>query len=192
MKKYVILLPLLALLNTAGAQTGQPDQEAMMKKWMDYMTPGDMHKMLESFNGKWEGEISMWMAPDAPPTKTKGICTNTMILGGRYQESTYAAEFNGMPFEGKSLMAYDKIKNVFINTWIDNMGTGLMHIMGTYDAKTKTITMRGKMVDPMSGLDNDIRQTLKIIDDKHQLMEMYNTPPNGKEMKSMEIRYTKM
>jgi len=72
------------------------------------------------------------------------------------------------------------------------MGTGLMCLQGPYDPKTKTITLRGKMVDPMSGLDTDVRETFKIVDDKHQVMEMYNTPPKGKETKSMEIKYTRM
>ena len=190
MKKYFILFPLAGLLTTASAQT-QPSQDEMMKKWTDYMTPGAMHKMLESFNGKWDGDITMWMSPDAP-SKSKGTCINTMILGGRYQESTSIGDFGGMPFEGRSLVAYDNIKKVFISTWIDNMGTGVMHLEGPYDPKTKTITLRGKMVEPMSGTDIDVRETLKIIDDKHQVLEMYNTPPKGKETKSMEIKYTRM
>lgn len=40
-----------------------------MKAWMTYMTPGDMHKMLAESEGEWNEDITMWMAPGAPPLK---------------------------------------------------------------------------------------------------------------------------
>jgi Protein of unknown function (DUF1579) len=46
-----------------------------------------------------------------------------MILGGRYQQSTTKGSFNNMPFEGISLLGYDNAKKVFMNSWVDNMGT---------------------------------------------------------------------
>ena len=38
------------------AQAGQPS-EADQKKWMDYMTPGEMHKMLAASNGEWHEDL---------------------------------------------------------------------------------------------------------------------------------------
>lgn len=188
MKKYFILLPFMTLVTNANAQQ---DPEGM-KKWMDYMTPGKMHKMLESFNGQWDGEVTMWMDPAAPPTKSKSTANNTMIMGGRYQETNHKGDFGGMPFEGKSIIGYDNIKKVFISTWVDNMGTGVMVLEGPYDPKTRSITLRGKMVDPMTGAEGKVREVFKIVDDNHQVMEMYNTTPAGKEMKSMEIKYSRI
>ena len=37
------------------------DSATMMKNAMDYMTPGDVHKMLASYSGKWSEEMTMWM-----------------------------------------------------------------------------------------------------------------------------------
>ena len=39
----------------------------------------------------------------------------------------------------------------------------------------------------MQGKDVKMRQTVKIIDDNTQLMEMYMTPDGGSEFKTMEI-----
>ena len=36
-----------------------------------------------------------------------------------------------------------------------------------------------------------LRQTFKIVDDNNQVMEMYGAGPDGKEMKMMEIKYTR-
>lgn len=177
--------------STADAPAPPMDSAAMMKAWNDYMTPGEQHKMLASQNGKWEGKVTMWMTPGAPPTKSKGTVVNRMILGGRYQEGTFTGTFNGMPFEGKSIVGYDNAKKVFISSWIDNMGTGIMTVEGPWDAATKSITFTGEMHDPMTGKKCKLREIMTFVDDKTQKMEMYNTMPGTPEYKSMEIVYTR-
>jgi len=182
-----------AVAETPKTETAAPpmDSAAMMKAWQDYMTPGDMHKMIASWDGKWKQEVSMWMKPDAPPQTSTSTSENKMILGGRYQQSIHKGSMNGMPFEGMSTLAYDNGKKIFISTWIDNMGTGMMTVEGSWDAATKSLNMKGKCVDPTTGKDMDVREVLKVVDDKNQVMEMYMTE-NGKEFKTMEIKATKM
>ncbi|HEY0679251.1 MAG TPA: DUF1579 domain-containing protein [Chitinophagaceae bacterium] len=165
------------------------DSAAMMKAWQEYMTPGEMHAMLAKDNGVWNAEVTMWMSPDAPPQKSTGVATNKMILGGRYQQATFKGNFNGMPFEGLSTLAYDNSKKKFVNTWIDNMGTGIMTMEGTYDAATKTINFEGSSTDPTTGKECKMREIFKPVDENTQVMEMYATYPGGKEYKSMEITY---
>lgn len=178
---------------TSTAETAAPpmDSAAMMKAWNDYMTPGEQHKLLAAQNGKWEGKVTMWMTPDAPPSESKGTAVNQMILGGRYQEAKFTGTFNGMPFEGKSILGYDNAKKVFVSTWIDNMGTGIMNVEGPWDPATRSITFTGEMIDPTTGKKCKLREIMTFIDDKNQKMEMYNTMPGTKEYKSMEIVYTR-
>jgi hypothetical protein len=66
-----------------------------------------------------------------------------------------------------------------------------MHLTGPWDASTKTISLTGKMVDPMSGKEVTVRETLKVIDDNTQVMEIFAAGPDGKEYKSMEIKMTR-
>ncbi|MEO6693824.1 MAG: DUF1579 domain-containing protein [Ignavibacteria bacterium] len=160
--------------------------DAEMKAWMAYMTPGSVHDMLAKSNGEWSSEISLWMSPDAPPTKSTGTVVNSMILGGRYQQSTNLGNFMGMPFEGISIVGYDNSKKKFVSSWVDNMGTGMVYMEGTWDDATRTVNLSGKQTDPMTGLDMVVRETFEIIDDNNQKLEMFMTQ-NGKEMKTMEI-----
>ena len=39
----------------------------------------------------------------------------------------------------------------FVNTWIDNFGTGMMYMTGSWDEKSKVISLTGTMTDPISG-----------------------------------------
>lgn len=161
------------------------DTAAMNKAWAMYMTPGDVHQMLAKADGKWDAEISFYYSPDSPSVN-KTICENKMILGGRYQQSTYKGNIDGMPFEGVATLAYDNAKKIYISTWIDNMGTGIMYMEGNYDAATKTMNMKGSGTDVVSGKNIAVREIFKLVDDNTQTMEMYETK-DGKEMKTMSI-----
>lgn len=179
--------------NTPKPVAAMPDSATMMKNWAAYSALGEPHKMMASWNGNWDGEISMFHAPGAPPELAKGSTTNKMVLGGRYQVSTHTGNMMGMPFEGMATLAYDNAKKVFISSWLDNMGTGMMVLQGPWDEATKSMTLKGKMVDPGmgDGTEMDIKEIFKVIDNDHQTMEMYGNGPDGKEMKMMEIKYTR-
>jgi hypothetical protein len=168
-----------------------PDSATMAKNWQAYMTPGDVHKMMAKWNGAWNGEITLWMQPGAPEQKSKGTAVNKMIMNGLYQESTHTGNMMGMPFTGKSTVAYDIHRKEFQSTWIDNMGSGIMVLKGPWDEATKTITLKGKMTDPGSTGEVDIKETFKIIDDNTQEMEMFMMMPDGKEFKTMNIKFTR-
>ena len=167
------------------------DSAAMMKAWEAYMTPGDMHKMIASWDGTWSGEVTSWMDPAKPPMQSTSQAKNKMILGGRYQESVHTGNFGGMPFEGRSVVGYDNATKKFVSSWVDNMGTGIMHLEGTWDEASKTITFTGDCVDPSSGTQMGVREVYTIVDDTHHTMTMYMTPKGAQEFKSMEIKMTK-
>ncbi len=162
-------------------------QTAEEKAWMDYMTPGEAHKLLAKDNGTWAADITFYMAPGAEPSTAKATATYEMILDGRYQRGIHKGDMMGMPFEGISTTGYDNARKVYINTFIDNMGTGVMYSEGKYDPAKKAIEFKGKQTDPMTGKTMDFREVIKFIDDNTQEMEMYMTH-DGKEFKSMVIK----
>jgi Protein of unknown function (DUF1579) len=173
--------------NTSAAPM---DSLAMMKAWQAYMTPGQVHAMLAKSNGTWSEEVTMWMSPEAPPSRSNATAVNKMVLGGRYQESRHTGNFNGMPFEGISMLGYDNAKKTFESSWVDNMGTGITYMEGTWDSTAKTINFKGKTLDPSTGKDMDIRQTFTLVDDNKQKMEMFANQ-GGKEVKTLEILLTR-
>src|SRR5688572_4659710 len=189
--KRITPLTIVAIL-FATAATAQLDSATMMKNWMNYMTPGKEHRWLSDAVGNWVVEMSMWTSPTTDPVKSMGTTTNTMILGGRYQQSNHKGEVMGQPFEGQSTIGFDNAKKVFVTTWIDNMGTGIMIGEGPWDEKTKTVNIKGTMIDPMTGKPCDFREVFKVVDNDHQVMEMYGPDPvTGKEFKTMEVKYTR-
>lgn len=115
--------------------------------------------------------------------KSAGTMEYKMVMGGRFQQATYKGTMLGQPFEGSRLLGYDNLRKVFTNSWVDNMSTAVMYMEGTYDEASKTISLKGKNTNPETRRLCDMRQTMKMIDDKTQLMEMYAIPEGGKEMR---------
>lgn len=170
----------------SGSAGSSVDTAAMNKAWAAYMAPGKVHQMLAKADGQWDAEITFYQSIDQSPVTNKATCENKMILGGRYQQSVYKGVIDDMPFEGQGTLAYDNSKKIFISTWIDNMGTGVMQLEGTFDEAANTLNMKGRATDAVTGKDIIVRETMKIVDDNTQQMEMFDTK-DGKETKTMSI-----
>jgi hypothetical protein len=97
--------------------------------------------------------------------------------------------FDGMPFEGMSIVGYDNMKKKFVSNWIDNMGTGILSGHGTYDESTKTFNYEMKGPDVMTGKYEKMRSIEKLLSKDEWVTEMFRVLPDGKEIKSMEITY---
>ena len=170
--------------------TAPVDSATIAKNWMAFMTPGEIHKMIASWSGTWKADMTVY-EPGKPPTKTTGTTVNKMILGGRFQESVNTSMMMGMPFEGHGTLGYNNATKMFESSWVDNMGTGVMKMTGSWDANTKSVTLTGLGVDPASMTEKENREIFTVVDDKTQTMSMYGPGPDGKEYKFLDITYTR-
>lgn len=171
------------------AQDKPMDQQAMMAAMEKARTPGEHHKMLASLAGDWTFVNRMWMDPSAPPMESTGTASYATILGGRYIQGTYAGQMMGMPFEGIGVTGFDNVTRRFQSSWIDNFGTMLMYMTGTYDPATKAITFLADVPDAMAGgALVKVREVIVLVDHDTHRMEWYETR-GGKESKTMEITY---
>jgi hypothetical protein len=191
----VLAFALLADAQTKEKAKGQPspeDQQKMMAAMMASMKPGPQHDLLAKMAGDWSVAGKMWMDPNSPPADMKpGTEHAEMILGGRFLQSVNTGEMMGMPFEGHGMLGYDNFKKLYQMTWVDNMGTTISTASGTADAAGKTITLMGKMDDPSTGKkDQDVKYVYELKDDKTINFAIYQ-PEGGKDMKVMEMVYTK-
>lgn len=197
--KIRALLSLSVILLAAGAALAQDkpkeppkgpspaEMEAMMKS----MAPGAPQKQLARMAGDWTYTSKAWMAPDQPPTESKGTMHAETLLDGRYVEHHWKGDFMGMTFEGRGTEAYDNITKQYVNTWIDNMGTGIMNSTGTCDDGARKCTYSGMTSDPMAGKPVPMRSVITWKDDNTFTNEMYGNDPSGKEVKMMEIIATR-
>ena len=166
------------------------DQQAMMELWKKLGTPGEPHKLLATLAGSWTTKTKEWMEPGKPPVESTGTAEMKMLLDGRFLYQEYHAQMMGQPYSGIGIDAYDNMTKKYVTTWIDSMGTGIFMMEGTASADGKTITLKGSHPEPGGGKMTH-RAVWKIVDNNSQTFDMYGAHHGGKEMKMLEITYTR-
>jgi hypothetical protein len=172
------------------AQQGEmsAEQKAAMEAWTKAMTPGAEHQKMAGMVGTWNATVTMWEAPGAPPQTSQAVSKRRMALGGRVMVDEWAGNMMGMPFEGLGHTGFDNVTQRWWGTWSDNMTTGVMTTSGTCDADpTKGCTHVGKMVNMMTGKEEQNRQTVKWPNADEEVFEMFGPGPDGKEYQMMKI-----
>jgi Protein of unknown function (DUF1579) len=163
-----------------------PDEAAMMKAWMDFATPGEAHNEFAKLVGDWTTE----MEDESSGEKMiiKGEASFKTIMDGRYLVQDYTSEFMGQPFKGMGMSGYDNLRKVYIDTWVDNMGTSIMYSEGTVE--NGKLVMLGKMTLVEAGGQIDTRSIGSWEGDKH-VWEMFAKSPTGEEKRMIKITYTR-
>ncbi len=184
---------------SSATSAGSPSEAEMMKQMMEMAKLNDNHKLLATLAGSWSFTVTMWGAdPNAKPETSKGTGVTKPIMDGRYfvmdvsgkmQMPGADGKMKDVMFKGMGLDGYDNVKQKFVSTWIDNMGTGIMMAEGAYDPASKTFTYTGE-VEMTPGMKQKIREVMKIIDKDHHVLEWYEDR-GGKEAKTMEISYSR-
>jgi len=168
----------------------QMDPQAMMEMYQKLATPGEPHKLFASLAGSWTTKTKEWMEPGKPPTESTGTAEMKMLLDGRFLQQEFTSQMMGQPFSGIGIDGYDNLRKRYVTTWIDTMGTGIFQMEGTASADGKTITLKGRHDEPGGGQMTH-RAVWKIVDSNTQTFDMYGTHKHGKEMKMLEIAYTR-
>jgi hypothetical protein len=183
-----------------AAPSGSPNEAEMMKQMMELAKLNENHKVLADLAGTWNYTVKFWMNgdPTSTPQESKGVAVRKPIMNGRYFTLDVTGKMKvpgadgklkDFEFKGISIEGYDNVKQKFVGTWADNMGTGIMMSEGTYDPATKTFTYTGEY-EAIPGMKTKIRETVKIVDKDHHNFEWYETR-GGQEAKTMEINYTR-
>ena len=187
-------LALFVLASPVMAKDKKPakemDPQAMMEVWKKLAMPGEPHKLFASLAGSWTTTTKEWMEPGKPPSESTGTAEMKMLLDGRFLYQEYNAQMMGQPFSGVGIDAYDNMTKKYVTAWIDTMGTGIFMMEGTASADGKTITLRGSHPEPGGGKMTH-RAVWKIVDNNTQTFDMYGAHHGGKEMKVLEISYTR-
>lgn len=172
-----------------GMPNMTPEMMKEMETYMKAAQPGPMHEKLQKSVGTWAGHVKMWHEANSPAMESEGTMTLVSLMDGRFVHGEYSGDMMGMPFHGANIMGYDNVSKKFQQTWVDNMGTGMMTGTGEPSADGKKINWTMKYNDPMAGKEVTIRETDTWTSDDTMMLEMWGPGKDGKEMKMMEISY---
>jgi hypothetical protein len=176
--RIVVAAIVVFVAGTAAAQPPMP-------------TAGPEQAIFKMDEGVWDATIELTPGPGAPPMTSTGVETNTLGCGGLCLITDFKGDLMpGMAFHGHGITAWDSTAKNYVGTWTDSMSGGLASMTGTYDAaaKTMTTTMEGR---DASGAMVKSRSVSEYAAPDKRVMTMYATGPDGKEMQTMRVTYTR-
>jgi hypothetical protein len=156
--------------------------------------PGEMHAWLAKAAGTWTGVSRNWPTPDAAPMPSTVTMNSRMDLGGRFLMNDVRAEWPEIgTFEGRATLGYDNAQRIFVSSWVDNMGTGIMSGTGQLADDRKTLTITYTYFDPAKKKQVTLREvTVRETDDRIWLRIWGTSAATGKEFLMTETTYTRV
>jgi hypothetical protein len=166
-----------------SAQTGGQQGPPMPK-------PGPEHELLKMDVGTWDAVVEVTPAPGAPPMTSKGVEVNTLGCSGLCLISDFKSDMMGSPFHGHGVAAWDPAKKAYVGSWTDSMSAGVAMGQSTYDPAAKKWT--GWMEGPdATGQLVKSRSVVEMPNASTRVFTLYGPGPDGKEMQTLRITYTR-
>ena len=187
MRALALIATLLAAV-PAYAQDPQmkPPTPEEMQAMMAMMGPGPEHKDFEPLAGTWDMDIVFNMG--GPPMKVAGRAVNTLILGGRFLQSStkgHAAAM-GMDIESLSIYGFDRRTSEYTVVGYDTMGTYYVTAAGKRAPGAKEVVMQGE-IDEHGGV-KEYDMVLRWVDANTYVSEIIFKFPTG-PMKIAEMTF---
>jgi len=184
MIRSAVLVVAFVIASAPAVARAQADKMPPMPK------PGPEHAVLEMDEGTWDAVVEVTPGPGAAPMTSKGVEVNKMGCSGLCLISDFTGDMAGTPFMGHGVTTWDPAKKKYVGSWTDSMSTGLALAESTYDAAAKK--WEGWMQGPdMTGKVVKSRATGEMPNPNTRIFTMYGTGPDGKEMQTMKITYTR-
>ena len=175
----------------AQAEAPQMTPEQMQAAFEKASTVNENHRVLDPLVGKWKVTSKFWMQPGAPAEESTATATYRWILGGRFLQQDYSGKFQGKPFTGVGTYGYNTVGEKYESTWVDSMGTQIMKSEGTISPAKDVITFHSRFDCPMVNGPRETTATLTIADKNRHVYEMFDKAPDGTNVKSMELVFTR-
>jgi hypothetical protein len=196
MRKLMLVAPLLLVTACAAVLIADDKADANKNPLQQYIekfgSPGPEHKLLEPLVGSWNANVTCWMDPNQPGAKSEGRAERKWIMDGRFVEEHFNGKLMDKPFHGLGIVGFDRAKGKFSCLWLDSVATAMQVSAGTFDESTKTFTFKHEGECPITHKTARMRDTLHLVSADEQHMEMYRQLGDEKEMKVMEITFTRI
>jgi uncharacterized protein DUF1579 len=172
--------------------------------WFRRGMPGPGQAAIEPLIGTWrvhkEVYATLGRSPDEPPIVSDDlICRRSWIGDGRFIEDTTEGTVMGMRYWRRGWLGYSNMDSRYEWVTVDAINATMMTYRGKPGAgPTTPISMTGAFTDQgVSGAQNvgksvGMRTVIRIESDVRHIVELYFTPPGGKEVLADRSTYTRI
>jgi hypothetical protein len=160
-------------------------------EWAQLSKPGPSHKLLSGFVGNWSVEVEFWSSADTKGEVSQGNSRIVEILGGRFLEEHFVGRLGSEGYAGLGIIGYDNGSRLFKSVWIDSLNTALTTSDGRFMADSNSFEFESKVYDPLASGEKVVRSSLVINSHDSYRFSMFTRDTQGREFKSLEMRYSR-
>ncbi len=165
------------------------DPAELEKLFEEYATPGEEHQQFRRMVGDWKTKTTNYYPNPEEPTVTEGKASFRLLLGGRFLQQRFQGEYDGKRYSGIGTTGYDKALEKYVGSWMDTMGTGIMHTTGIYNEDKHQMVETGTSTCPLGEI--KFRMVTDYESNDKFTFTMFMAMPGMPEMKSMVMAYTR-
>jgi Protein of unknown function (DUF1579) len=185
---------MLVVSATSRAGLQQPTQSEMaaaMAKAKRFTQPGDAHKQLERFVGKWTTETRMFGMGKPMPAE-KGTAEFAWLMPGRWLKSEARGTMMGLQMQGFMIIGYDNFKQSYVSTHISSLDTAMTHAEGDMDPSGKVLISYGTLDEYLTGEhDKMVKYVWRFVSPAQMVLEVHDLPIGEQNTKVIEVTYRK-
>lgn len=172
----------------------QNKNQAFVDAYTSAFQAGPQHERLRRLTGTWDVLGRMRFGPGDPWEPIDATLEAEMVMDNLFLSQRITAEKSAswpVPYRGLRLLGYNTFTKKFENVVMCNLGTNILFLQGALDDQGKTISLAGRIANPMTGKEEPWRTKYRFLsDDRFVLLEMPQGP-NGKPYIGIEAVYTR-
>jgi hypothetical protein len=170
---------------------GMADMAALMAKARRFTQPGEAHKMLERFLGKWTTETRIFMAGKPTPPE-KGVSEFAWLMPGRWLKHESTGTLMGQQLKTFLLLGYDNFKMSYVSSQVSSLDTAMTHAEGDMDPSGKALLMYGTLDEYTTGEhDKMVRYVWRFPSADRMVLEVHDLPIGENNTKVIEVVFTR-
>ena len=168
------------------------EMKKMIEQAGKYVQPGELHKKLADYVGKWDCVTTMTMGPGAAAPVGKSTAEISWLMEGRWLKQETRGTFMNMPYHAFGLLGHDNFKQSFVSSWIDNQNTFKLDSEGRLLQDGKTLILYGTMDEYLNG-ENDkmVKYVYRWKDADHFNFEVHDLAIGESNTKVVEVAYSR-
>ncbi|GLH70359.1 hypothetical protein GETHPA_18920 [Geothrix rubra] len=186
-------LLMLPVLLAAGPPKAPAMDPKAFQAWLDSAAPTAAHARLKAYVGAWTTRQTDWLPTGEKWNEADGTATCRLVLGGRFLQEDYATTLDGHPFHGLGLTGFDRQRNAYVAEWLDDFGTGVISLEGTFDGTGHVLTLLGP--SPAGSVGGHAASGWRVTDTwwdpDHHAVAWWGQGIDGRPVKVSEILYTR-
>jgi hypothetical protein len=186
-RRWLIVLAASASLSTGAVAASPQSPPPFVVRGL----PGDGHKAMQALAGDWRVEMSLFAAmgtPQHPTTSTDLVAHREWIGSGRFLRDVTEGTFGGSPYYRMGTLGYSNMDNRFEWVTQDGLNANMMIYQGAPQSGpqfpaslTGSFTDQGLLGETSAGRTIRQRTLIRIEGPDRNIMEIYFTPPGGRE-----------